>query len=113
MNNQMTLQALIHHAVMMQKKICCLMRHWISWIKSLKEKVQMEGTLMTLTRLFCSVKLLALTCMEWLVVIYELITEFMLIWSSFAKINPATGNLLNNDNCKKLQSCTLVDKLST
>ena len=28
-------------------------------------------------------------------------------------INPATGNLLNNDNCKKLQSCTLVDKLST
>lgn len=50
---------------------------------------------------------------EWLVVISESITKFMLIWSSFAKINPATGNLLNNDNCNKLQSCTLVDKLST
>lgn len=39
---------------------------------------------------------------EWLVVIFEQIIEFMFIWSSFIKINLVIGNLLNNDNCKKL-----------
>lgn len=39
---------------------------------------------------------------EWLVVIFEQIIEFMFIWSSFVMINLVIGNLLNNDNCKKL-----------